>query len=240
MRQFLAAGTVIVYAGAIIVTFLFVIMLAQMEGKAAVRPRRPRPGRATFTCFLLFWCLIYALGPLIPSARGSRIRTLSETPRGTGPWHETSPRTINSSRTSCRGDVLAVRSRARPRRCATPTGIEKPTSPDLATRFTTDHLVTVGLAGALLFVALIGPWRSPIPGGPIRPGDTVGAAPTEYLIRPRYPVPSTTTTCRFQYSSRSSHDRRLHARCALRNYLLVGAALFVLGMLGFLSRRTSS
>ena len=31
---FLAAGTIIVYAGAIIVTFLFVIMLAQMEGKA--------------------------------------------------------------------------------------------------------------------------------------------------------------------------------------------------------------
>ncbi len=38
---FLAAGTIIVYAGAIVVTFLFVIMLAQMEGKARLRPRRP-------------------------------------------------------------------------------------------------------------------------------------------------------------------------------------------------------
>jgi NADH-quinone oxidoreductase subunit J len=33
--QFLAAATVVVYAGAILVTFLFVLMLAQPEGKAA-------------------------------------------------------------------------------------------------------------------------------------------------------------------------------------------------------------
>ncbi|MGL4512338.1 MAG: NADH-quinone oxidoreductase subunit J family protein [Lacipirellulaceae bacterium] len=40
---FLAAATVIVYAGAIIVTFLFVIMLAQQNGVAAYdrNPRRP-------------------------------------------------------------------------------------------------------------------------------------------------------------------------------------------------------
>ncbi len=49
---FLAAGTIIVYAGAIIVTFLFVIMLAQMEGKAhydrAARARRRR--RSPVSC----------------------------------------------------------------------------------------------------------------------------------------------------------------------------------------------
>ena len=33
--QFLAVATVVVYAGAILVTFLFVLMLAQPEGKAA-------------------------------------------------------------------------------------------------------------------------------------------------------------------------------------------------------------
>ena len=32
--QFLAVATVVVYAGAILVTFLFVLMLAQPEGKA--------------------------------------------------------------------------------------------------------------------------------------------------------------------------------------------------------------
>ena len=59
--QFLAAGTVIVYAGAIIVTFLFVIMLAQMEGRATYDRAARSPGRATLSCFLLFWALLYAM-----------------------------------------------------------------------------------------------------------------------------------------------------------------------------------
>ena len=42
--QFLAVGTIIVYAGAIIVTFLFVIMLAQAEGGGALRPPGPSAG----------------------------------------------------------------------------------------------------------------------------------------------------------------------------------------------------
>ena len=45
MPRFLAAGTVIVYAGAIIVTFLFVIMLAQMEGKALYDRASRAPGK---------------------------------------------------------------------------------------------------------------------------------------------------------------------------------------------------
>ena len=62
---FLAAGTVIVYAGAIIVTFLFVIMLAQMEGKAAYDRAARAPGAATFSCYLLLWCLTYALSAVL-------------------------------------------------------------------------------------------------------------------------------------------------------------------------------
>ena len=62
--SFLAAGTIIVYAGAIIVTFLFVIMLAQMEGKATYDRAARAPGPAAFACFLLLWCLIYALSAL--------------------------------------------------------------------------------------------------------------------------------------------------------------------------------
>ena len=73
--QFLAAGTVIVYAGAIIVTFLFVIMLAQMEGKALYDRAARAPGSATFTCFLLFWCLLYILGPLHPQQAVATVRS---------------------------------------------------------------------------------------------------------------------------------------------------------------------
>jgi len=66
--QFLAAGTVIVYAGAIIVTFLFVIMLAQMEGRAPYDRTARAPFRATLTCFLLFWALLYSLLLIRPPA----------------------------------------------------------------------------------------------------------------------------------------------------------------------------
>ena len=37
-----------------------------------LRPRGPGPGRATFTCFLLFWCLIYALSALKPQSTPAR------------------------------------------------------------------------------------------------------------------------------------------------------------------------
>lgn len=51
---FLAAATVIVYAGAIIVTFLFVIMLSQQDGEAAydAAARFPLPAICA-SCFLL-------------------------------------------------------------------------------------------------------------------------------------------------------------------------------------------
>ena len=39
-------------------------MLAQMEGKALYDRAARAPGGATFTCFLLLWCLIYSLAAL--------------------------------------------------------------------------------------------------------------------------------------------------------------------------------
>ena len=163
--QFLAAGTVIVYAGAIIVTFLFVIMLAQMEGKAVYDRAARAPARATLTCFLLFWCLIYALGPLTrqPVTRGRARRPPSRPPTRACPGQLTSPNPTSSSEDhppsltgACPADLVA---------CTTPTGTEKPNVAGLGESLYTDHLVTVGLAGVLLFVALSGPSRSPIPSG---------------------------------------------------------------------------
>ncbi len=69
---FLAAGTIIVYAGAIIVTFLFVIMLAQMEGKAVYDRAARAPGAATFTCYFLFWSLIVSLSTIRPTSVGDQ------------------------------------------------------------------------------------------------------------------------------------------------------------------------
>ena len=88
----------IVYAGAIVVTFLFVIMLAQSEGKAGYDRAARSPGSATLTCYLLLWCLIYSLSAI-----------KSEPSRGIGPLDEqqlVSERSLPRSRNVARSHIL--------------------------------------------------------------------------------------------------------------------------------------
>ncbi len=59
---FLAAATIIVYAGAIIVTFLFVIMLAQQTASASSYDEVPyQPGVASLGAFILLGALLFTL-----------------------------------------------------------------------------------------------------------------------------------------------------------------------------------
>lgn len=58
---FLAASTIVVYAGAIIVTFLFVIMLAQQAGATNYDGRSRHPVGATFMAFILLGTMLYGL-----------------------------------------------------------------------------------------------------------------------------------------------------------------------------------
>ncbi|HEY7428756.1 MAG TPA: NADH-quinone oxidoreductase subunit J [Gemmataceae bacterium] len=58
---FLMAATVIIYAGAIIVTFLFVIMLAQQVGLSDADDRSREPLLATVTGFVLLGTLLFVL-----------------------------------------------------------------------------------------------------------------------------------------------------------------------------------
>jgi NADH-quinone oxidoreductase subunit J len=58
---FLMAATIIVYAGAIIVTFLFVIMLAQQHGHSDADARSREPALATVTGCLLLGVLLYVI-----------------------------------------------------------------------------------------------------------------------------------------------------------------------------------
>lgn len=58
---FLAASTIIVYAGAIIVTFLFVIMLSQQSGVSNSDHHPHQPGLATFAAFVLLGALLVTL-----------------------------------------------------------------------------------------------------------------------------------------------------------------------------------
>jgi NADH-quinone oxidoreductase subunit J len=169
---FLAAGTIIVYAGAIIVTFLFVIMLAQSDGTAVYDRAARSPGGATFTCYVLLWCLIYSL---------TAIRSL---PSGEGAIEQqriNSEKTLQRSRDISRARVLgqsgatfSVLTRAQRLTSLisdpqTP-NIDKPNVAGLGGSIYTDHLVTAGIAGALLFVALIGAVSITNPRRPGPPG----------------------------------------------------------------------
>jgi NADH:ubiquinone oxidoreductase subunit 6 (subunit J) len=58
---FLMAATIIVYAGAIVVTFLFVIMLAQQAGRSDADHRSREPMLATIAGFVLLGALLYLL-----------------------------------------------------------------------------------------------------------------------------------------------------------------------------------
>jgi NADH:ubiquinone oxidoreductase subunit 6 (subunit J) len=58
---FLMAATLIVYAGAIVVTFLFVIMLAQQSGRSDADHRSREPGLASIAGFVLLGALLYLL-----------------------------------------------------------------------------------------------------------------------------------------------------------------------------------
>jgi NADH-quinone oxidoreductase subunit J len=58
---FLSAATIIVYAGAIVVTFLFVIMLAQQSGSANYDHRAVQPVMASVLSFVLLGALLFTL-----------------------------------------------------------------------------------------------------------------------------------------------------------------------------------
>jgi NADH-quinone oxidoreductase subunit J len=177
---FLAAGTIIVYAGAIIVTFLFVIMLAQMEGKAVYDRSARAPEAATFTCYLLFWSLIVALSTVHPApVEGQYGQLAAEKPADTERGRLEPERFLRRSQNIIRsrgdntGAVVDVLDRA-----LTPTSRifegpdqEKPNVAGLGASLYTDHLVTVGLASALLFIALVGAVAI------TNPGPTGGTSP---------------------------------------------------------------
>lgn len=159
---FLAAGTIIVYAGAIIVTFLFVIMLAQMEGKAVYDRTARAPGTSTFTCFLLFWCLVYSLLSFSANFSTSGKKVLLPPTEITRVYPSRPDFPITQVLNATNRPTLQFVDSA---------GKAKPHVAGLGETLYTDHLITVELVGALLFIALIGAVAITNPKPPIRPGD---------------------------------------------------------------------
>lgn len=151
--QFLAAGTIIVYAGAIIVMFLFVIMLAQMEGRAIYDRSARSPGTAVFTCFLILWSLVYCLGAIAASPADASTAARDDLDHKLIASHDLAAHYRLRENTPTKVAVDRVfRSTSADHNAE---GLAKPDVAGLGESLYTDHLVTVELAGSLLFAALI-------------------------------------------------------------------------------------
>lgn len=168
--QFLAAGTIIVYAGAIIVTFLFVIMLAQAGGEALYDRAARSPGRATLSCFLLLWAVLYSI-VMVQKPEGHSLDEIEAAGRLV-PLSEL-PKSLKLRRPE--GVAAVVNAAVRPETARfaddvnRPPGVPQPHVAGLGGTLYTDHLLAVEIAGTILFVALVGAAAIATPKPPVRP-----------------------------------------------------------------------
>jgi NADH-quinone oxidoreductase subunit J len=137
MAPFLAAATVIIYAGAIVVTFVFVIMLAQQSGAAVYDQRSRQPFLPTAAAFVVLGSLLatihVAQPPDEPVAAGNVDRiTVSAPPDG-----EAQPQQVKPLSRPAKGESLA-------------------SMHALGRSLFGDFLFAVEVAGTLLLVATIG------------------------------------------------------------------------------------
>ena len=172
-------ATVVVYAGAILVTFLFVLMLAQPEGNASY-------DRVSWEALLSAVTGVVIVGVLSMTIGGDVHRRPSRP--------AAADRSADADRPRPHG-ILDARS----------------TSPDWARELFGRHLIAVEVAGTLLLVALVG-------------AAVIVDSRQDAAMNGR-PQPAR----RNRHAITKSH--------CLNNYLIVGAMLFGIGLIGFLSRR---
>ncbi len=146
---FLASATVIVYAGAIIVTFLFVLMLAQQAGATNYDQNSRQPVVAVFTGFVLLGALLFVLVP-------SKV-TPGVTTSQTG-FHSLAQGvpSVESAPPNARAISSTPALPAKPRSTSTTTPETYGTMRGLGRSLFGDYLFAVELAGTLLLVASIG------------------------------------------------------------------------------------
>ncbi|MBC7820989.1 MAG: NADH-quinone oxidoreductase subunit J, partial [Planctomycetaceae bacterium] len=134
---FLASATVIVYAGAIIVTFLFVLMLAQQAGATNADQNSRQPVIAVGTGFVLLGALLFVLLPSkeqpgMAAMHSGFVSLAPEAPRIESP-PSTKPQSTSTTTTATFGTMRG-----------------------LGRSLFGDYLFAVELAGTLLLIASIG------------------------------------------------------------------------------------
>jgi NADH-quinone oxidoreductase subunit J len=138
--QFLAAATVIVYAGAIVVTLLFIVMLAQQQGLA-------RYDRLTHEPFLATWTSMVLVAVVL--------LTFVQTSQGLNESRPIEQRAAAGMLPP--KEVLAAAQERQSPASRIETGEDAPPHvAQLGTAMFTDHLIGIEAVGALLLVALVG------------------------------------------------------------------------------------
>jgi NADH-quinone oxidoreductase subunit J len=144
--MFLGATTTIIYAGAIVVTFLFIIMLSRHPGNAPYDRRAREPFLATLAAFLLLGVLLFTLDDWVlggsrPSSAAFKSLAAADPqylpPRSTAGFVPLQP----NENPYPHSHMLTTD--ASPLR-------------GLGRTFFTDYLITIELAGTLLLVAGVG------------------------------------------------------------------------------------
>lgn len=135
--EFLSAATIIIYAGAIIVTFLFVIMLAQPQGAAPYDLHSREPLLSCTAGVILAWTL---LGTLSHAATSETTPIASRTPG-------------SASNALPSAELIARASNAQPDSVVHP---ENGHVNDLGRALFLEHYVSVEIIGMLLLVAVVG------------------------------------------------------------------------------------
>lgn len=133
---FLMAATIIVYAGAIIVTFLFVIMLAQQAGLSDADARSREPLLACVAGFVLLGALLYVLrGAFITGDRDEQAIALKPPVAATlSAYSGPAPNRVEPGTVALPAENVA----------------------GLGVSLFTDYLFAVELGGTLLLVATVG------------------------------------------------------------------------------------
>ena len=145
--EFLAVATIVVYAGAILVTFLFVLMLSQPEGHTSYDRRSWEPMISAFTGAVFVGVLTTMIGSAVTKAKNlptpragedvGRALARPEREGGLNPTLQTSD-PLPEEESGLAADPAP------------------PTISQLGAVLFTRYLVAVEAAGALLFAALVG------------------------------------------------------------------------------------
>lgn len=144
--EFLAAALVIIYAGAILVTYMFVIMLAQQSGAPGTDLRAREPLVAIVVSFVLMGTIAGNVGALRAAPKSDAASSMGVGSTGVG--------SMGAGAVVAESALSGAEMEALP--APLPEGFSEGHTVTLGRRMFRDYVVAVQLGGLLLLVAMVG------------------------------------------------------------------------------------